>query len=567
MLKQVIVVGGGLAGLSAAHTVIEQGGSVVLIEKNGFLGGNSTKATSGINGAPTISQIQKGILDTVEEFERDTALSATKNKSENIHPLGHTLCDQSSESLDWLMKRFKVDLSQVARLGGHSKPRTHRGSQRFPGMAITNTLIKELEQIEKDSKGKIAKIVLNSRMTGLITEGDKVIGAKYEKDSKEISEYGVVILATGGYSADRGDDSLIAQYRPDLLKLPTTNAPQTTGDGVKVAIDIGADVIDMACVQVHPTGFIQRSNPNASTKFLAAEALRGVGGILLDGNGNRFCDELGRRDYVTEKMNQNKPPFTLILNSKSSKEMQWHCKHYEQRGVMKQCKNGNEVALEMNISPSQLKTTFDLYNKVANKGTDEYGKKYFDNTPFDMNDHFYIGQVCPVVHYTMGGLQVSIEGEILRNKKPIPGLFGTGEVLGGIHGQNRLGGNSLLDCVVFGRISGRNSVKYILKNALNETKFTALNRINILRNQLACSMNLKKFKAEEIAKHDKENDCWITLFDKVYNVTQFLNAHPGGKDSILLYAGKDATEAFDLIHEDSMLKQMPENAFIGMLDK
>ena len=110
-----------------------------------------------------------------------------------------------------------------------------------------------------------------------------------------------------------------------------------------------SNVVDMESVQVHPPGLVNPSEPAAKVKFLAAEALRGVGGILLDTNGNRFCDELGRRDYVSGEINRNQGPFLLILNSKASKEIEWHCKHYVGRGIMKKFNSGAEVAREMGI--------------------------------------------------------------------------------------------------------------------------------------------------------------------------------------------------------------------------
>ena len=566
MLKKVIVVGGGLAGLTAAHTVIESGCSVLLLEKNSFCGGNSTKATSGINGALTTTQAQNGIKDSIESFEKDVALSASRGQSDKIYPLGKVLCEESVESLNWLTKNFKIDLSLLSQLGGHSYPRTHRGKEKFPGMTITYGLLDALEAIEKESKGTKAKIITKAKVVKLLTENDNVIGVVYEKNKQLIEEYGAVILATGGYGADLGKNSLLSKYRPDLVDFPTTNAPQTTGDGIKMVIDIGGDLEDMECVQVHPTSLVQKSNPNAKTKFLAAEALRGVGGLLLNANGDRFCDELGRRDYLSARMQNDKAPFYLVLNSKAANDIIWHCKHYEQRKLMYHCPNGDALAKEIGVSPSKLKATFDEYNINAKENKDKFGKKFFRNAPFEMSDSFYVAQVCPAVHYTMGGVKVTTNAEVLKNGKVIPGLFATGEILGGVHGKNRLGGNSLLDCVVFGRVSGKTAVKYILNSALNEKKFSAINRINLLRNQLTAKA-VKKIPLSEIEKHNKENDCWVILYDKVYDLTEFINEHPGGKDSIMLYAGKDATEAFDLIHDESVLDKYTPNAKIGEVQK
>lgn len=565
MLKQVIVVGGGLAGLSAAHTVIEYGGKVILLEKNPFCGGNSTKATSGINAALTKTQIKKGIEDSWQIFETDTARSANQGKSEQSYPLARVLAEESAPAVEWLQSsKFGIDLSLVSRLGGHSQPRTHRGKERFPGMTITYALLEKLEEIEKLSNGVDAKILTKARVTKLLKENGTIIGVEYEKDGKKHHEYGLVIICTGGYAADYTQDSLLNKHRPDLSVLPTTNGSHCTGDGIKMANQIGAENVDMEWVQVHPTGLVNPDDPNAKVKFLAAEALRGVGGILLDANGNRFCDELGRRDYVTGEMNKNKGPFRLVLNGKASKEIEWHCKHYVGRKLMKKFNSGADFAKELGVSVEKLKETFDQYNAEAKKGTDKYGKKFFTNVPFDVNDFFHVSFVCPVVHYCMGGLKVNEAGEVMDKENVIPGLYAAGEVAGGVHGRNRLGGNSLLDCVVYGRVTGRNASKFLLKLALQEKKFDGLSRVNLVRNQLK-GTELKEITEDEVKQHNKEGDCWVILGDKVYDVSKFMIDHPGGKDSILLYAGQDATEQFELMHQETVLKKYGPALVIGKL--
>merc|ERR1712188_17170 len=155
---------------------------------------------------------------------------------------------------------------------------------------------------------------------------------------------GPVILTSGGFGADFGNDSLLAKYRPDLLHLPTTNGEHCTGDAIKMGEAVGAASVDLEWVQVHPTGLAKPDDPDAKVKFLAAEALRGCGGVLLDANGKRFANELGRRDYVSGMMFKNKGPFRLCLNSRASAEIAWHCKHYKGRKLMKQYKNMSELA-------------------------------------------------------------------------------------------------------------------------------------------------------------------------------------------------------------------------------
>merc|ERR1711943_58710 len=130
------------------------------------------------------------------------------------------------------------------------------------------------------------------------------VGCIYEKGGVSTKEYGPVILCSGGFGADFGSDSLLAKYRPDLLHLPTTNGEHCTGDAIKMGEKVGAETIDLEWVQVHPTGLVKPDDPDAKVKFLAAEALRGVGGLVLDANGKRFANELGRRDYVTGEMEE-----------------------------------------------------------------------------------------------------------------------------------------------------------------------------------------------------------------------------------------------------------------------
>lgn len=278
--------------------------------------------------------------------------------------------------MNWLQDKFALDLSKVARLGGHTHPRTHRGSAQFPGMVITYAQMERLEDLA-ESKPDRVQIKKKARVTELVKdETSAVIGVKYEHQGKLHTTYGPVILATGGYAADFTADSLLKKYRPEYWDLPTTNGEHCTGDGQKMALAIGASAIDLEKVQVHPTGLVDPNEPEAKVKFLAAEALRGVGGLLLDNTGARFVDELQHRDYVTGKMWENgKFPIRLVLNGAASKDIEWHCKHYVGRGLMKRYESGEALAKDMGISPAVLKRTFDDYNTVAQTKKDPFGKK------------------------------------------------------------------------------------------------------------------------------------------------------------------------------------------------
>ncbi|KAI1311609.1 hypothetical protein EDD11_003349 [Mortierella claussenii] len=610
MSNQVIVVGGGLSGLSAAHTVLEHGLNVLVIDKNAFFGGNSTKATSGINGALTKTQIQLGIKDSVEAFYDDTAKSAR----DMLRPdLVKVLTGRSSSAVEWLQDKFQLDLSLVSRLGGHSFPRTHRGKEKMPGMTITYALMETIEDLSVSQPDRV-KLIKKARVTNLIKENGVVVGAEYEhlnEPGKKIQVWGPVVLATGGYAADFSSDSLLKKYRPDLLDLPTTNGDHTTGDGIKMTLAIGGKTINMEKVQVHPTGLVDPREPDAKVKFLAAEALRGVGGLLLQADGKRFCDELGHRDYVTGMMWKNKFPIRLVLNTAAAKEIEWHCKHYVGRGLMKYFKNGEELAKEIGIPPAELKKTFDEYNLIAEgKAKDPWGKKYFHNIPIKMEQDFHVAQMAPVLHYTMGGVDINDQANIKDEAdKPIPGLFAAGEMCGGVHGANRLGGSSLLGCVVFGRTAGDSVSNYVKSNpvigsgakaAATQAQPISLpggfttsvtvdpnnQKINLeiswggAANKAIASSGstapaaaaveppkkLPSISAAEVAKHNKPDDCWVIVNGQVLDVTKFLPDHPGGKKAILIFAGRDATEEFNMLHKPDVVEKYAPESLIGVLD-
>lgn len=179
----------------------------------------------------------------------------------------------------------------------------------------------------------------------------------------------------------------------------------------------------------------------------------------MNAKGERFCNELGRRDYVSGEMWKNQGPFYLVLNGASSKEIEWHCKHYCGRGLMKNYKHASELAKDMGCPVENIDKTFNQYNMYAKDKSCPSGKNYYANVPYFVNDTFNVAVITPVIHYTMGGLKVDEHAHVIGKKGIIKGLYASGEVMGGIHGKNRLGGNSLLDCVVYGRVAGKVSQK------------------------------------------------------------------------------------------------------------
>lgn len=181
---------------------------------------------------------------------------------------------------------------------------------------ITYAQLERLEDLAVSQPERV-KIIKKARVSKLLKDASgTVIGAEYEHKGKTETAYGPVVLATGGYAADFTEDSLLKKHRPEYYNLPTTNGEHSTGDGHKLAMLAGANAVDLEKVQVHPTGLVDPNEPDAKVKFLAAEALRGVGGLLLDNEGQRFVDELQHRDYVTGKMWENGKVCILFARSR-----------------------------------------------------------------------------------------------------------------------------------------------------------------------------------------------------------------------------------------------------------
>lgn len=564
-----------------------------------FFGGNSTKATSGINGALTRTQVDLGIQDSVKAFYDDTLKSARDKARPDLIKV---LTYKSAAAVEWLQDVFNLDLTLVSRLGGHSHPRTHRGHDaKFPGMAITYALMQRLEELA-DAEPSRVQIVKKAHVTAVNKSGNNVTGVTYKLNGETKTADGIVVLATGGYAADFSDSSLLKKHRPDTFGLSSTNGTHATGDGQKMLMEIGANGIDMDKVQVHPTGLVDPKDPTAKFKFLAAEALRGEGGLLLNSDGQRFSDELGHRDYVSGQMwkekEKGKWPIRLVLNSKASKVLDFHTRHYSGRGLMKKI-TGKELAKEIGCGEAALKKTFDDYNAIADgKKKDPWNKRFFHNLPFSIDDEFHVAVMEPVLHFTMGGIEINEHAQVLNaDEKPFDGLYACGELAGGVHGANRLGGSSLLGCVVYGRVAGDSASQHLFQKLIAGGSSAAQQRLGQISLHIdpavpgkiavewtgagagsGLSTGLtsagsaapsavdtaassaspaaeqakpdpanfkipeKEYSMEEVAKHNKKEDLWIVVKGVVLDVTNWLDEHPGGANALFNFMGRDATE-------------------------
>ncbi len=481
-------------------------------------------------------------------------------------------------------------------------------------MAITYALMVRLEELAEKEPERV-QIIKKARVTTVNKDGNKITGVTYEQDGKSLTADGPVILATGGYAADFTETSLLKKHRPDTYDLASTNGVHATGDGQKMVMAIGGNGIDMDKVQVHPTGLVDPKDPGSKWKFLAAEALRGEGGLLLNADGNRFCDELGHRDYVSGEMwkekAQGKFPIRLVLNSKASNVLDFHTRHYAGRGLMKKM-TGEELAKEIGCTPKHLQETYSKYNNIADgKEKDPYGKKFFQNGPVNVDDTFYVAVMEPVLHFTMGGIEIDDKAQILNKEgKPFDGLYACGELAGGVHGANRLGGSSLLGCVVYGRVAGDSASNHLFQESLKGTSSTSqrLGQVSLhidpsqpgrvsvswdgasdgqvsnipksvqgatatestnsnVADAVASpgkfTVPEKEFTMEEVAKHNTKDDLWVVVKGVVMDLSDWLEEHPGGPQAIMNFMGRDATEEFEMLHDDEVIPKYAPKQVIG----
>ncbi|HHT7804385.1 TPA: flavocytochrome c [Streptococcus suis] len=438
----VIVVGSGGAGMSAAISAKDAGASVVLLEKMPIIGGNTAKSSAGMNASQTKFQEAEGIADSNDKFYEETLKGG---KGTNDPELLRYLVDNSASAIDWL-DGLGITLSNLTTTGGMSEKRTHRPAD---GSAVGGYLVNGLyyNLVERE-----VPIFVNANVTKLQENDGAVTGVEVEiaGETKKISAKAVV-LATGGFGADL---EMVAKLNPALEGYVTTNQEGSTGDGIALAESKGAATVDMEQIQIHPT-------VEQETSYLITEAVRGEGAILVDANGERFVNELETRDKVSAAINSLDPNYAYVIFDDALKDRVKAIAQYEEKGLVKTGATLADLAKEIGVPADALQTTLDTWNKaVADKNDAAFGRTSGMDHALNTGSYHAI-KVAPGIHHTMGGVKINTNTEVLKaDGSAISGLYAAGEVTGGVHGQNRIGGNAVADIIVFGRQAGMKAAEF-----------------------------------------------------------------------------------------------------------
>jgi fumarate reductase flavoprotein subunit len=487
----VVVIGAGGAGMTAAMTAADAGQKVVILESQAMVGGNSARATGGMNAAKTVYQdenefdqaagVEKTLATAAEKYaDNETITALAKTVSEQwaayqANPTGYfdsvelmeldtmvggkgindpelvkTLCEGTADAIDWLDENG-ITLHNVSSFGGASVKRIHRPVNEEGKVVSVGAYMIPLLQENCEKRG--IDIVLNTTVDTILTDanGAAVGVSGTDKDGNTVVVNAKsVILATGGFGANL---DMVTQYKPELAGFMTTNAAGAQGQGIEMATAIGAGTVDMDQIQIHPT-------VEANTAALITEGLRGDGAILVNANGERFIDEVGTRDVVSAAEIAQPGSYSWLIVDQAMADASSVIQGYIKKGYTKTGATYEELAKELDVDPAAFANTMETWNGyVEAKNDPDFGRTSFAN-PLN-NGPYYAIKVTAGVHHTMGGVTINSATEVLKEDGTvIPGLFAAGEVTGGVHGANRLGGTAVADFVVFGRIAGESAANY-----------------------------------------------------------------------------------------------------------
>ncbi len=452
LTTDVVVVGGGGAGMTAAITIAESGKSVIIIEKSDILGGNTSRASSGMNACETHYEAEQGVEDSVELFIEDTMKSG---KEINDPDLVRTLAENTSAAIDWLDEENAPLSGPLGTMGGLSAKRTHRPTDAEGNVTSVGNYLVSALGVRLDELG--VEIITGTAVDKVIMEDGKACGVTGVGTYGEnvTVHAGAVVIATGGFG---GNMDRIVELRPDLEGYISTNVATATGDAIDFLGEIGADFVDLEQIQLHPTVI-------PTDGALVGEALRGDGAILVNREGVRFTNETGTRDAVSAaEVAQTGGNVWLIANQEMY-EGSAVIKKLDKSGYLVTGETLEELAAAMEFdqaSTEALLETVETWSSYVASGVDADFSRDIGTPLTDLSSGpYYAVNVGPGIHHCMGGVKINTEAQVISTDgNPIPGLYACGEVTGGIHGANRLGGNAVADIVVFGRIAGENAAKY-----------------------------------------------------------------------------------------------------------
>ncbi|MBL1226054.1 flavocytochrome c [Enterococcus sp. BWR-S5] len=433
----IIIVGAGGAGMTAAIEAKEKGMNPVIFEKMPVAGGNTLKSSSGMNASETTFQKEEGIEDSNDKFYEETLEGG---HGTNDKELLRYFVDNSASAIDWL-DSIGIKLNNLTITGGMSEKRTHRPED---GSAIGEYLVDGLFQNVKEND---IPLFVNADVTKINETDGTVTGVSVtfkDETTKDITGK-AVIVTTGGYGAN---SDIIEKYRPDLKGYVTTNQSGSTGDGIKMIEEVGGTTVDMDQIQIHPT--VQQDKG-----VLIGEVVRGEGGILVSQEGTRFVNELDTRDKVSAAITALPEKSAYLIFDAGVKERAKAIEFYEQQGYVVEGESIEALANELDMPADKLEETLKTWNADV-KAQDDTA---FGRTTGMDNDlskaPYYAIKIAPGIHYTMGGVKINKETQVLnKDGKAITGLYAAGEVTGGLHGENRIGGNSVGEIIVFGRQAG-----------------------------------------------------------------------------------------------------------------
>ena len=444
----VVVIGAGGAGFSAAITAKAAGANVVLLEKMPAVGGNSLISGAEMNVAGNWVQPKLGITDDSAELHaKDTFKGGDcKGDMKVINVMTHNALDAAKWCRDYLKVNFEAD--NLFFFGGHSRKRA------LIPFGHTGTEFITKFQAKADELG--IPVITNMKAEELIKDKDgRVTGVKATMNGEEytFNAKGGIVLATGGFGANK---EMVKKYNPKIdERFKTTDAPGTTGEALYMAERAGAELVNMGYIQTYPI-----CDPISGVIELIADA-RFDGAVLLNQEGKRFVEELQRRDVISHAILDQTGGYCWVLWNdnigKISNTVKEHANEYEaftKQGIMTTCDDLKCIADFTKMPYDQLQATVKRVSSMTGKGND----KDFNHRAglMDLSQgKYYVVKAVPSTHHTMGGVRINEKAEVVtKDGKTIPGLWAAGEVTGVTHGTNRLGGNAYTDIIVFGRIAG-----------------------------------------------------------------------------------------------------------------